>query len=80
MWGMTLRKSLRMFDPTYQSANGNCSPAGGIDRKCPKCGVPLAGMEWDAVFNKIRLTCVGGCGFRWSATPLDSQADAEVKS
>lgn len=50
---------------------------GGIDRRCPKCGVPLAAMEWDSVFKEVKLACVGGCGFRWSAQPLDSQAQRQ---
>lgn len=74
MWGMTFKKSLEMFDPAYKRVNGGYPFGGGIERRCPKCGVPMAGMEWDPVFKGIKLTCVGGCGFRWSAKPLDSQA------
>lgn len=78
MWGMTFEKSLRMFDPATR-LNGGWPAAGGIDRKCPKCGVPLAAMEWEPAHKEIKLMCVGGCKFCWWAKPLDSQSDAKVK-
>jgi hypothetical protein len=80
MWGMTFEKSLRMFDPATRRLNGGWPAAGGIDRKCPKCGVPLAGMAWDGVLKEIKLTCVGGCGFIWSAKPLDAATESKLST
>lgn len=44
---------------------------GGIDRKCPKCGVQLAHMRYDGVSERIELTCHGGCAYKWTQRPLD---------
>jgi ribosomal protein S27AE len=74
MRGMTFERSLRMFGkPPPRKLNGGYPFGGGIERRCPKCGVPMANMVWEPSLNQIRLTCVGGCGFAWWAKPLDSK-------
>lgn len=58
-----------------RKANTNGAPGlGGIDRKCPKCGVVMAALEYNRTFNRIDLRCIGGCGYTWSAQPLDSHS------
>lgn len=64
-----------LFDVFFngRKANVNGVPGlGDIDRKCPKCGVVMAGMQWDPIFKRIDLTCIGGCGYKWSSPPLDA--------
>lgn len=68
------------FRDFFEMSNRNVNPAGRINRQCPKCGVPLAAMEWDPFLKEIKLSCVGGCRYCWRVKPLDSEANRQGKA